>query len=258
MARLIAMKCPKCDASIQLDPDQRVAFCSYCGTQLLFDNEREYTLNNNSTVDLNVTYHEIDEAAIKRAEADMRRSDVKMAQVAAAVKETEIAHDYKKDTYNSYITQQQIRTKWVLRFAWLLAVIGTLCLIIAFSNIFFSDERNFFIGFIAYFVLMGAAGCFATYYKDSGDTPTSPDSIKLTLDLSYVKGKNAFAIESQLRGLGFTNIKMIPLEDLVLRNREGRISSVTIAGEDSSSSKKWYDKNTPIVITYHSTKSKRK
>lgn len=179
MARLIVMKCPKCEASIQLDPDQRVAFCSYCGTQLLFDNEREYTLNNNSTVDLNVTYHEIDEAAIKRAEADMRRSDVKMAQVAASVKEAEIINSYKSAAYKQIVQRYTAKTKLLFVFGSILAICGAFCVITAFAHVF-PEVNDDTLGVFGFVLLGLSCKCFFAFFRHMNDF--LPISSKIVLD----------------------------------------------------------------------------
>ena len=56
MAQLVELKCLNCGATLQVEADRNVCFCTYCGTKAV--------LNDGS-----VTTHIIDEAKIREAEA---------------------------------------------------------------------------------------------------------------------------------------------------------------------------------------------
>ena len=57
--KLVSYKCPNCNASIQVDDTKRSFFCTYCGSPVNID------LSENV-----FTYREINEAEIRRAEAE--------------------------------------------------------------------------------------------------------------------------------------------------------------------------------------------
>ena len=57
MAKMISLICPQCGAKISIDEGRKKCFCTYCGTELL--------LNDNSNT---ITYRTIDEARIKESE----------------------------------------------------------------------------------------------------------------------------------------------------------------------------------------------
>ena len=59
--KLINMKCQNCGADLQVDPERKQAFCSYCGTRLLVDDES-----------INITNRFVDEARIKEAEVRLK------------------------------------------------------------------------------------------------------------------------------------------------------------------------------------------
>lgn len=61
------MNCPNCNAKLEIDVDKKVAFCTYCGTQVLFDDES-----------VNINYHYVDEARLK--EAEIKKADVDLRQ----------------------------------------------------------------------------------------------------------------------------------------------------------------------------------
>ena len=56
--QFVSVKCPECGASFPMEEGRKISCCSYCGTKILISNENEHI------------YHSIDEAVIKRAEAD--------------------------------------------------------------------------------------------------------------------------------------------------------------------------------------------
>ncbi len=74
--KLIKQICPNCGAQISIDPGRGQAFCQYCGTRLLIDDE---------STTINVNQRIIDEARLKEAEVRL--------------KELEYAHEA-ADSYN--------------------------------------------------------------------------------------------------------------------------------------------------------------
>ena len=68
MKTLIALRCPRCGADINVADDREFIFCEYCGSKILLDNDHEYTI------------HTIDEAKIRKVEADR---EVRMRRVEA-------------------------------------------------------------------------------------------------------------------------------------------------------------------------------
>ena len=67
--KFIQVKCPNCNAVMNLENYRTTAFCSYCGTRLLIHSQNEQII------------HTIDEAKIKQAEAER---DVRVNQTNAA------------------------------------------------------------------------------------------------------------------------------------------------------------------------------
>ena len=60
--KLISMICPHCGAQLSIDMDRRQAFCQYCGTKLLLDDENSININNRI----------VDEARLKEAEVRLK------------------------------------------------------------------------------------------------------------------------------------------------------------------------------------------
>ena len=61
MAKIVAIRCPECGAKTNMDYDQKRCFCTYCGTELIFD-------DGSKTISYNATYRRIDEARITESE----------------------------------------------------------------------------------------------------------------------------------------------------------------------------------------------
>lgn len=64
--KLISTKCPDCGASIDVEAGRKQIFCTYCGAKILLNNENEYI------------HRIIDEASIKRTEADIAIKKLEM------------------------------------------------------------------------------------------------------------------------------------------------------------------------------------
>ena len=56
------IKCPECGASLEIDGDRDKVFCSYCGTQILLDDEIERK---------EITHRYVDEAEIVKSNASV-------------------------------------------------------------------------------------------------------------------------------------------------------------------------------------------
>lgn len=56
--KLISIKCPECDAALQIEKGRKQCFCTYCGSKIMLENDHEYV------------YRHIDEAKVKEAETD--------------------------------------------------------------------------------------------------------------------------------------------------------------------------------------------
>lgn len=59
---LIALKCPQCNADLEIDSDREFMYCEYCGTKVMRD--KHTTINNSYTKNVtnNVTYADGHEA----------------------------------------------------------------------------------------------------------------------------------------------------------------------------------------------------
>ena len=61
MAKIVPIHCPECGARTNMDYDRKRCFCTYCGTELFFD-------DGSKTITYNATYRKIDEARITESD----------------------------------------------------------------------------------------------------------------------------------------------------------------------------------------------
>ncbi len=79
--KFVPIQCPCCNANINADIEKKVMYCGHCGTQIYIDDEvKRYEY----------THRIIDDAEIKRAEAEKMRAEVKIKKAEAEVKKAEI------------------------------------------------------------------------------------------------------------------------------------------------------------------------
>lgn len=70
--KLKVLKCPECKANIEINNKRSSCFCSYCGSQIILDDEKQIiTINKNINVTKNIfeTKRYIDEAEVERVKA---------------------------------------------------------------------------------------------------------------------------------------------------------------------------------------------
>lgn len=82
--KFVSVKCPECNAPLEVEDGRKQIFCSYCGAKIKIENENEYI------------YHNIDEARVKQVETDhqfrMRELELEEKQQERALKGRKIAY----------------------------------------------------------------------------------------------------------------------------------------------------------------------
>ena len=78
--KLIAVKCPQCGADLQIEEDQRICFCEYCGCRILIDDvdERSEHWENNNSADRHIDEKRGREAELQN-ERERRREEERRA-----------------------------------------------------------------------------------------------------------------------------------------------------------------------------------
>ena len=225
--KLIAVKCPECGATLNIEEDRTQAFCTYCGTKVLVHNENEHI------------YRNIDEAGIARAKTER------------IVKEKQMEFAERR-----WIAQEN-RKKKRAKLALGLGIAGGVLMVIGFmageatGN---SDSSLYTIAMVGMFALEAAA-FVAMSGKDEEDSDSIYSDTATLPDIAWnYERKDYKAVETVLRSAGFTNIRCVPLNDLSfgVLYKPGMVESLTINGKDNNSATKKYSKDAQIVISYHS------
>ena len=108
MVNVVSLKCPDCQANIEIQEGKKKCFCSYCGRQLLLDDGS-----------VTITHRTIDHTRIREVELEQQLK----------LKQMEIDAIEKKE---------RSRKQSILLGIWLLSVVVLLLL-----SIFTADEANF-------------------------------------------------------------------------------------------------------------------
>ena len=225
--KLIAVKCPECGATLNIEEDRTQAFCTYCGTKVLVHNENEHI------------YRNIDEAGIARAKTER------------IVKEKQMEFAERR-----WIAQEN-RRKNRVKLALALGTIGVLMMIIGYMGGHASGDSDSGLYMLAMvgMLVLEAAAFVAMSGKDEEDSDSIYSDTATLPDLAWnYERKDYKAVETVLRSAGFTNIRCVPLNDLSfgVLYKPGMVESLTINGKDNISATKRYSKDAQIVISYHS------
>ena len=215
-----SIKCPACGADLTYEESRTQLFCSYCGTKVVITNENEYV------------YHHIDEAEIKKAEADRE----------IALKRIEL--EEKKHKSREKTKKLKIIVSIVL------GVIALICLSGAMES---TSLSGMLIGLLCIDAILFM--WVADKNKQEEKEASLSGKIKLPDSIEDTEGMNYIVAEEKLRAAGFTNISSVPLEDLVtgILKKPGTIDEITIGGEEPDMGKRYYPTER-IVISYHSMK----
>lgn len=216
--KIQALKCPECVASLEIEEGLEYCFCKYCGCKIMIQDENKQT------------YRHIDEADVKRAETER----------IIQIKEMEL--EEKERNRKKYYIIAWIIAIVVLLF---LGVIGEAIESFALSMCFFIAMMVGLYGFIA---LVGSSDKKKKIQKTVGT-----DEVIITSNMMGYKDKNFNSVVAMYKGVGFTNVTAVPLNDLNLlsKKKNGQVDEITINGNDFDEDD-IFAKNSYVVITYHS------
>lgn len=227
MKTLIDLRCPSCGAALQVGDDREFIYCEYCGTKILINDENKYT------------YHRIDDAAIKRAETER---DI-------AMKKLEMEEKKRADDKKRFVLKLVISA--------ILIGIGIFMIASGIKSSAASKDPD------SPYELLTAFGVFpilavswiwifSLVKKDDSDEGHSKN-VEVPFEVFGYQLKNYTAIESVLKDAGFKNVKCVPLNDLSPSESSvaGRVSSITIGGQNIASGGKKFSSDAAVVISYH-------
>lgn len=225
--KLIAVKCPECNADLSVEEGRLFAFCTYCGIKVMIHNENEYI------------YRHVDEAALKKVESD------------------HIVHMRELDRREK--TEGRLDgLKLVLTVIWL--ILSLIILVICIVKWAAGGEAGWINGFLMLFYLGGpviGGGAYLIFKlipeKETERGIQSNGGIRFPKGLEPFWDKDYSYVHSSLRNAGFRNITCMNLHDIRigLLQKPGKVETITVNGEAINTGGKVYYPDTPIVITYH-------
>lgn len=223
--KFVSIKCPECGSILDIEEGRKQIYCSYCGAHIMVQNDNEYI------------FRQVDEAAVKRAEATMRRTDAEtMIQLKKMENEENESKRKRKAYYIAYtiagiLFVLGMLIGQVIEDAWSLSCIGLLIAVFAFDkNMEDKDDAK-------------------------RQTPLYDYETRISSDMYHYENKNVDTIESLYYAAGFTNITTVPLHDLGMFSRKnGLVKDIEIGGDDNFRCDDIFNKDTYVVIKYHSYK----
>lgn len=226
---MISVKCPECGAALSLEEGRKEAFCTYCGAKILVHNDNEYTVNIR------------DDANIKYAETDQ----------IVSLKKIEMMEKAAQDRKN--VRKIKIIISLVLATVGIIMMTAGYGLGSLSGN---SDSGFYMLAMVGFFPLLGAAYIWLFSSNDDDEIDPFSDKAKIPSGINGFEKKSYQAIESLLRGAGFTDVTCVPLNNLTvgILKKPGMVESITVGGKEITSGGKKYSKDAPVVITYHSSR----
>lgn len=109
--------------------------------------------------------------------------------------------------------------------------------------------RKIFCLFLAMFLCISLIGC---------DEDSHEGELKPPKTSSELEGQNYEDVVQIFEGQGFTNIKIEPIEDLILGwfTKDGEVEEVSVGGDVEYSKNKWVAADIEVIIRYHTFPSK--
>lgn len=213
-----AVKCPECGATLEVEKERSMFFCSYCGTKIIATDEYERT------------YRIVDEAKVKQAETErivrLRELDL----------EEEKTRSNKRNDAVAYAIAILFAAAGI---ALLIAQqpAGVICCLIGMvvalnASVTKDQERQ----------------------KEESNRKAAQGYIEISDYIANYKNKDYHVIEESLHTLGFTNVTSVNLKDIVQgsKKKRGAVQDVTVNGERLDCD--FYRPNDKIVISYHDFK----
>ncbi len=213
--QFISVKCPQCGADLSIESGRQQAFCTYCGTKVIINNENEHI------------YRNIDEARIKESETER------------LIRLKELELEEKENAKGRKITLVAYGVALFFLVAGFLnigsnSMVGLWGIIIAL--------------YIGLFTMIKSKD-----KKKKSRRILAPNEVQITDAMLGFMESDFNSVVVLFQSAGFTNVKAIPLKDLNILKpmKNGRVDRVTINGEFFESGDV-FNKDANVLITYHS------
>lgn len=224
-----SVKCPECGANLTVEEGRQKMFCSYCGAQILINNENEHI------------YHTIDEAKIKEAETERL----------IRLKELEIEEE------NNH-HRSMIRT--VLTYVWIISIfiVGGVCIALWIQD-YGGVGIMAALGCLMYAGIPVVGGGAYLIFKILPEKENEKylidkkGGIRIPENILPYGTINYQDTESLLRSAGFTNVACISNHYVTSKHRSkynDLVENITVNGKDLRSAGKVFPADSQIIIKY--------
>ncbi len=225
--KLVTLKCPECNADLFVEEGRPFAFCTYCGSRVMVNNENEFV------------FRHIDEAALKKAENDYI---VRM-----------------RELENREQSENRLeRLKDALTVIWL--VLSLIILAICVFKWAAGGSNGFTDGFLMLMYLGGpviGGGAYLIFKlipeKEAEAGIKANGGIRFPKNLEPFEERDYQYVLASLKNAGFRNVTCMNLHDIRigLLQKPGRVETITVNGTEINAGGKVYYPDASIVITYH-------
>lgn len=273
----VSKKCPECGASLNIEKQREVSFCSYCGAKIIIHNKNDMAYRN-----INDSGADISPPETIRAEKmkllELAKEQLAAAEKAKKIKEIKIIASWFLGLFAFCFLMYGLSAKVVAGYV-ISAICGFVLLLFWAKDIIGNKIiASVFLGIIAIIILIyGLIAKLVVCYvisaicgfvvlaliMDSLDSDNNtpdkntveygricivPSGINNYMNKSYV------VIENILTEAGFLDVRCIPLHDLKIGffNKPNTVESITIDGEQIEKGGGKYPSYASIVISYHS------
>ena len=213
--QFVSVKCPQCGADLSIESDRQQAFCTYCGTKVIVNNENEHI------------YRNIDEARIKESETERL----------IRLKELELEE------------KENAKGRLTMAVAYGVALIF---LVVGFLNMGSNSMVGLWGIIIALYIGLFTM-IKSKDQKKKARRILAPDEVQITDAMSGFGERDFNSAVVLFQSAGFTNVNAVPLKDLTILNplKNGKVDKVTING-DFFECGDVFKRDAKVVIMYHS------
>ncbi len=223
---LVPAKCTQCGANLKVNPEIKTAKCKFCGTSFL--------------VDEGIKNLDIENLNVKNAENITVNKKIKINKKGTL--ESVLSHYENKKRMEMEERERERKEREAK--AERIRKGGFKALILENMNVVV--PLLLFIISLSFLMMLSS--------KDHSEKTSKPNAIEMPLSSSEIIGADLDYVKNELEYAGFKNIKSIPMKDLSLGilKKEGEIEKINVDGSKIFSSGEKFDKNSKIIISYHS------
>ena len=260
--KMYSLKCPHCDADLEIKDGLDIFFCQYCGGKIILSGLSKAAYRAKVRVmemdhEEKLREKEIDQErykmdyASKEKASDWKRSVIVVGIVLILsvfmIAPSAISSTSREKEHNDKIEYlQEVESQVEQAF-----INGEYELALFKANQLYCDD-NWSNEETAAWDAKRKSYIEMIEAKMHESEINNPNNIFMPSDSKYFEGKNAADIEDQFKALGFTNISLQSASEKAnFFNKVGTIEHILIGGKTKFNTEDYFDKDTSIIIYYY-------